>query len=230
MGGDKKLEEYYGKSVAEIKADFKGQVKDQLLVQQMQQKITSDLSITPREVKRFYDRIPEDSIPLIGAEVEYSDDPAPTEADRGRGTSRAAQDGGVPRSGLKAEKDFWHRGHPLLGRPGSASNCRELGLVPPGAMVPAFDAVAASLKEGEVSQAFKTEYGWHFMQMIERRGEQYNARHVLMRPQVAAADLQRARTFLDSIRRMVVNEDLTFNKAAGEFSDDEESRGMKSHG
>jgi len=226
LGGDKKLEEYYGKSVAEIKADFKGQVKDQLLVQQMQQKITSDLSITPREVKRFYDRIPEDSIPLIGAEVEYSMIlrlPKPTE-DEERRVRRKMEE--FREAVSKGEKDFCTVAILYSEDPGSASNCGELGLVPPGAMVPAFDAVAASLKEGEVSQVFKTEYGWHFMQMIERRGEQYNARHVLMRPQVAAADLQRARTFLDSIRRMVVNEDLTFNKAAGEFSDDEESRGM----
>ncbi|MBL0127519.1 MAG: peptidyl-prolyl cis-trans isomerase [Flavobacteriales bacterium] len=96
----------------------------------------------------------------------------------------------------KGEKDFCTVAILYSEDPGSASNCGELGLVPPGAMVPAFDAVAASLKEGEVSQVFKTEYGWHFMQMIERRGEQYNARHVLMRPQVAAADLRRARTFL----------------------------------
>lgn len=68
-------------------------------------------------------------------------------------------------------------------------------------MVPEFDAVALSLKEGEVSQVFKTQYGWHFMQLVERRGEQYNARHVLMRPQVSPADLQVSRQVLDSLVR-----------------------------
>jgi peptidyl-prolyl cis-trans isomerase SurA len=92
-------------------------------------------------------------------------------------------------------------------------------------MVPEFDAVAMSLKEGEVSQVFKTQYGWHFMQLIERRGEHYNARHVLMRPQVAPSDLAAQRDFLDSLRSAIAQGRTTFEDAAREFSDDEDSRG-----
>src|SRR5690606_12146466 len=94
-----------------------------------------------------------------------------------------------------------------------------------GTMVPEFDAVAMSLKDNETSQVFETEYGYHFMQMIERRGEQYNARHVLMRPQVSTADLNKARQELDSLKLLIDQESLTFAKAAIDHSDDEESRG-----
>lgn len=109
--------------------------------------------------------------------------------------------------------------------PGSAENCGQLGMVPLGVMVPEFDAVAMSLKDGEISQVFKTQYGYHFMQLIERRGEQYNARHVLMRPQVGTQDLQGAKVLLDSLVKEIRAEKLDFEKAAIDNSDDEESKG-----
>ena len=226
LGGEKKLEEFYGKTITEIKADFRKQVQDQLLVQQMQQRITSDLAITPREVKRFYDKIPEDSIPLIGAEVEYSmmlRIPKPSEEEVRRVRRKMEE---FREAVAKGEKEFCTVAILYSEDPGSAKECGELGLVPTGVMVPEFDAVAMSLKEGEVSQVFKTEYGWHFMQMIERRGEQYNARHVLMRPQVSPMDLQKEKVFLDSIRAAVRSGSLDFGEACAANSDDEESKGL----
>ncbi|MCB9184042.1 MAG: peptidylprolyl isomerase [Flavobacteriales bacterium] len=226
LGSERKLEEFYGKTIAEIKSDFKTQVKDQLQVQQMQQKITSDVSITPREVKRFYEQIPSDSVPFISAEVEYAmvlRVPKPSEEEDRRVRRKIEE---YREAVVNNTKDFCTVAILYSEDPGSAKECGELGMVPPGVMVPEFDAVAASLKEGEVSQVFKTQYGWHFMQLIERRGEQYNARHVLMRPQVASVDLQRARNLLDSLRAEVLAGRLSFEKAATDFSDDEESRGQ----
>lgn len=226
LGSERKLEEFYGKTIAEIKSDFKTQVKDQLQVQQMQQKITSDVSITPREVKRFYEQIPSDSVPFISAEVEYAmvlRVPKPSEEEDRRVRRKIEE---YREAVVNNTKDFCTVAILYSEDPGSAKECGELGMVPPGVMVPEFDAVAASLKEGEVSQVFKTQYGWHFMQLIERRGEQYNARHVLMRPQVASADLQRARNLLDSLRAEVLAGRLSFEKVATDFSDDEESRGQ----
>jgi len=92
-------------------------------------------------------------------------------------------------------------------------------------MVPEFDAVAMSLKDGEISQVFETQFGYHFMQMIERRGEQYNARHVLMRPKVSNTDLQREKRFLDSLAVVIRDGGMAFSAAATEHSHDEESRG-----
>jgi peptidyl-prolyl cis-trans isomerase SurA len=225
LGGDQKLEEFYGKSVAEIKSDFREQVRDQLLVQQMQQKVTSDIRVTPRDVRRFFDRIPEDSIPFINAEVEYSQILKIPKAgdEEERRVRRKLEE--YRESILKEERDFCTVAVLYSEDPGSARNCGELGLVPSGVMVPEFDAVALSLKDGEISQVFKTQYGYHFMQMIERRGEQYNARHVLMRPQVVQEDLNKARNALDSLARLIKAGDLAFAQAAADNSDDEESRG-----
>jgi peptidyl-prolyl cis-trans isomerase SurA len=224
IGSERKLEEFYGKSIAEIKADFRQQVRDQLLVQQMQQGITDDVRITPREVKRFFEQIPADSIPLISAEVEYAmilRVPKPSDDEDRRVRRRMEEQREAVVAGTK---EFCTVAILYSEDPGSAKECGELGMVPPGVMVPEFDAVAASLKEGEVSQVFRTQFGWHFMQLIERRGEQYNSRHVLMRPQVSNSDLSLARDQLDSLRRAVADGITTFGKAAADNSDDEESR------
>ncbi len=225
LGGDQKLEEFYGKSVAEIKSDFRQQVREQLLVQNMQQQITSDLRVTPKDVRDFFDRIPADSVPFINAEVEYAQlvrIPKASEEEERRVRQKIEE---YRNSILKGEKDFCTVAVLYSEDPVSARECGELGMVPAGVMVPEFDAVAMSLKDNEISQVFKTQYGYHFMQMIERRGEQYNARHVLMRPQVSAADLQKEKVLLDSLAREIRAEKITFAQVAAEHSDDEESKG-----
>lgn len=225
IGGEKKLEEFYGKSIAEIKSDFRDQVHDQLLVQNMQQQVTGDIRVTPRDVQRFFQQIPPDSIPFINAEVEYAQllripDPSPEEDRRVRRKMEEYRE-----AVLNEEKDFCTVAILYSEDPGSAKDCGELGLVPTGIMVPEFDAVALSLKEGEVSQVFKTQFGYHFMQLIERRGEQYNARHVLMRPQVSNSDLQREQAMLDSLLNLVREKGRDFATLAGKYTDDEESKG-----
>ncbi len=225
LGGEKKLEEFYGKSVAEIKSDFREQVREQLLVQNMQQNVTSDIRVTPKDVKQFFDNIHKDSIPLINAEVEYAQIltvPQPSEEEERRVRRKIEE---YRESILSGERDFCTVAVLYSEDPGSARECGDLGMVPSGVMVPEFDAVAMSLKDNEISQVFQTQYGYHFMQMIERRGEQYNARHVLMRPQVGAADLTLAKAFLDSISGLIRSGELTFAQAAVEHSDDEESKG-----
>lgn len=224
IGGREALEEFYGKSVAEIKDDFHDQVADQLLVQTMQRQITGDVRLTPREVERFFNDIPEDSLPYINAEVEYElilRLPKPTE-DEERRTRQKLEE--FREAVIAGEKDFCTVAILYSQDPGSATDCGELGMVPTGVMVPEFDAVALSLKDGEISQVFKTDFGYHFMQMVERRGEQYNARHVLLQPQVASADLERERQFLDSLARMVRGGQAGFGALAAEHSDDEGSR------
>jgi len=225
LGGEKKLEEFYGKSITEIRAEFRDQVEDQLMVQNMQQKVASDIRITPREVQRFFDKIPEDSVPLINAEVEYAEIlriPKASEAEERRVRRKIEE---FRESVLKGDKDMCTVAILYSEDPVSAKECGELGLVPLGTMVPEFDAVAMSLKEGEVSQVFKTQYGYHFMQLVERRGEYYNARHVLMRPQVGSAELQLERMMLDSLAGNIRLGKVTFGEMAIKHSDDEESKG-----
>ncbi|HRD52840.1 MAG TPA: peptidylprolyl isomerase, partial [Flavobacteriales bacterium] len=227
IGGERKLEEYYGKSIAEIKDDFRKQVQDQLLMQQVQQRITSEVSLTPRDVKRFFERIPEDSVPYVGTEVEFATilrDPKANEEEVRRVRRKMEE---FREAVVKKEKDFCVLAMSYSEDPGSAQNCGELGMVPPGVMVPEFDAVAMSLKDGEVSNVFSTQFGWHFMQMVERRGEQYNARHVLMIPKVSPSDLLKERDRLDSVRTAVLAGTLDFGEAALALSDDEDSKGNR---
>jgi len=225
IGGDEKLEEFYGKFITEIKVDFRTQVEDQLLIQNMQQKVTGDIRVTPRDVQRFFNNITADSIPFINTEVEYAmilKVPKPNEEEERRVRRKIDE---YREAIIAGEKDFCTVAILYSEDPGSAKDCGQLGMVPLGVMVPEFDAVAMSLKDGEISQVFKTQYGYHFMQLIERRGEQYNARHVLMRPQVGAQDLQGARVLLDSLVSEIRAERLDFEKAAIDHSDDEESKG-----
>lgn len=224
LGSEQKLEEFYGKTITEIKAEFHDQISDQLMVQQMQQTVVGGVRVTPREVQRFFDRIPADSVPLINAQVEFSQItrvPKASDAEDRRVKKRLEEF----RADLGAgKKDFCVLATLYSEDPGSKDNCGELGLVPQGVMVPEFDAVALSLKEGEISQVFKTQYGYHLMQMIERRGEQYNARHILLKPPVGQTEQQATRDFLDSLATEVRLARLDFGEAAALHSDDEESR------
>jgi peptidyl-prolyl cis-trans isomerase SurA len=224
IGSTEKLEEFYGKTITEIKDDFHDQVQEQLLVQTMQGQLTGGVRTSPRDVERFFASIPEDSLPLINAEVEFAQITKVPKAspDEDRRIRRLI--GEYREAVARGEKDFCTVAVLYSQDPGSAANCGELGMVLPGTMVPEFDAVALSLKDGEVSQVFTTQFGYHFMQMIERRGEQYNARHVLMKPVVAGADLAVARALLDSLATRIRAGELDFAQAAAEYSDDEETR------
>lgn len=224
LGSQEKLEEFYGKSIEEIKADFHDQVQEQLLVQQMQQQVGGGVRVTPRQVEQFYRSIPADSLPFINAQVEIAQvvrTPRVNEAEDRRVRQRMED---FRTSVVNGDKDFCTLAILYSEDPGSAKDCGELGLVPLGAMVPEFDAVAMSLKEGETSQVFKTTYGYHFMQLVERRGEQYNARHILLKPQVGSEDLSNARRYVDSLATLIRSGTLDFAEAAANSSDDEESR------
>lgn len=225
IGGREKLEKFYGKSVTEIKADFHDQVADQLLSQQMQQKITGDARVTPKQVEQFFKDIPKDSLPFINAGVEFariSILAKPTEEEDRRVKLKLEE---YRDAIVKGTKDFCTIAILYSEDPGSAAQCGELGMVPQGVMVPEFDAVAMSLKDGEISPVFKTKYGYHIMEMIDRKGERYNARHILMIPKTSAADLLEAKNRLDSLMTLVRDGKLDFSKAATEDNDDEDTKG-----
>ena len=191
----------------------------------MQQKIVGDVRVTPKEVETFYKTIPKDSLPFINAGLEFARivkyaKPSTEEDRRVKKKLEEMREGIV-----SGAKDFSTMAILYSEDPGSAKNGGELGMVPQGTMVPEFDAVALSLKDGEISQVFKTAFGYHIMEMKERLGEQYNARHILMIPKVSGADLASARAFVDSIAIMVRDGKIAWAKAATEMNDDEETRG-----
>jgi len=225
IGGRDKLEKFYGKSVTEIKADFHDQVSDQLLSQQMQQSIVGSARVTPKEVEQFFNEIPKDSLPFINAGVEFARISLlarPTEEEDRRVKLKLEE---YREAIVKGEKDFCTMAILYSEDPGSAAQCGELGMVPQGVMVPEFDAVAMSLKESEISPVFQTKYGYHIMEMIERKGDQYNARHILLSPKPSAADVLAAKNRLDSLITQVRDGKLDFSVVATEHNEDEETKG-----
>jgi peptidyl-prolyl cis-trans isomerase SurA len=218
-GSPERLEEYYQKSLLEIKADLKGIVHEQMMVEQEQQKITEKVSVTPSEVKSFYRKIPKDSIPLINSEVEIG---IITKKPGIGNTEKQAA-----REKLREFKERILRGDDFATLailysedPGSAKQGGDLGMFQRGDMRAEFEAAAFKLKPGEVSDVVETEDGFHLIQMIERRGDFINVRHILLQPDVSPVELAGARQFLDSIAGLITNGSVPFGDAVVRFSDD----------
>lgn len=224
IGSVEKLEAYYGKSMAEIREEFFDVLKDQILVQRMQGTIADGLNVTPQDVTEFYNSIPQDSLPFISASVELAQivkypEVSRDEIERVRNRLRDFK------NQVESGKDDFETLAALYSQdPGSSSKGGKLGLQSRGTWVPEFDAVAFNLKAGEISAPFKTTFGWHIMQMVERRGEMYDANHILLIPQTTATELMAARNELDSIRLLVVRDSISFAFAASKYSDDERSK------
>lgn len=225
VGGREKLEKFYGKSRERIKADFREQVRDQLVSQQMQRKVTGDAAVTPKEVAKFYNDIPKDSLPFINAGVEFGRivKYARPSVEEDRRIKKKLED---LRTRIVEGKVSFEVAATLNSQDeGSAAKGGMLGMVPQGVMVPEFDAVALSLKDGEISSVFKTEFGYHIMNMVERRGEQYNARHILLKVESTPEDARTAKAFMDSVATLIRDGKISFAKAAAELNDDEETKG-----
>ncbi len=224
IGSEKALEEYYGKSMEEIREEFFDVLKDQLLVQRMEGQISADLNITPSDVQDFYNSIPKDSLPFISASVEMAmiakyPKPSTEEVERVRQRLRDFKE-----QAETGKNDFETLAVLYSEDPGSATKGGTLGLKPRGTWVPEFDAVAFGLEEGQISSPFKTDYGFHIMKMKERRGEMYDANHILLIPKVNANQLMAAKTELDSVHALVVRDSISFAFAANKYSEDERTK------
>jgi len=224
IGSVEALEDYYGKSMSEIREDFFDVLKDQLLVQRMEAEISGDINVTPSDVQEFFNEIPKDSLPYINASVEMAQIvkyPEVSTLEKERVRSELMEFKQQVESG---EEDFETLAALYSDDPGSAAKGGNLGMQSRGTWVPEFDAVAFNLEEGEVSTPFKSDYGFHIMQLLERRGEMYNANHILLIPEISSDGLNRARTDLDSIRTLVVRDSVSFALAANKYSDDERTK------
>lgn len=224
IGSREKLEEYYGKSISEIRNEFYELLEKQMIVQQMQYKITQDVKVTPAQVREYFNSLPEDSLPLINAEVEVAHivKYPPENFEENRRVRAKLRE--YREQILKGERDFATIAVLYSEDPGSAVKGGELGLQSRGTFVSEFDAVGLSLREGEISDVFETQYGFHIMQLIERRGEKYNARHILLKPRVSQEDLLKAKAELETIKQLILSDSLNFEQAAVRFSDDEDSK------
>ena len=223
IGSEAKLEQYYGKSILEIKEEMAPLIQNQLTAQRMLLEINGDVEITPSEVREFYESIPKDSLPLINAEVEYAEISIFPEI-----TDQAKQEA-IDK--LKEIKDRIENGSSFSTMavlysedPGSSRNGGEYKGIKRGQFVKEFEAVAFNLKLNEISEPFRTEYGYHIVQIQKKIGQELDLRHILIKPKISGEDLEKARSKADSIRTMILNSKISFEDAAQKFSGSEESR------
>jgi peptidyl-prolyl cis-trans isomerase SurA len=224
IGSVEKLEQYYGKSVAELKEEFKPLIREQLLAQQMQSKVTKGISSSPSDVKTFFNKIPKDSLPYVNAEMEYAQIihyvPV-SEAQKKEAKDKLKS----IRDRIVNGEDFSTLAVLYSQDIESAKQGGELGFVNRGDLVPEFSAAAFKLKNNiEISEIIESPFGYHIIQLIERRGEKINVRHILLRAVTQAEDLVSAQLFSDSIANLIRVNKFSFNEAAEKFSDDTETK------
>ena len=218
IGSQERLEQYFKKTTLEIKEDFRDLIRDQLITQEMRATITADVTVTPSEVRQFFNRIPEDSIPYIDAKIEIKQivlyPPYSEEA-----TLEVRQRLLDLRKRITAGENFATLAV-LYSECPSSPRGGELGYMGRGEMDPEYAKAAFSLKKGQVSNIVESAMGFHIIQLIDRRDERVNTRHILLRPKVNVEGIQQTISRLDSIANFVRNDSLTFEMAARYFSMD----------
>ena len=221
IGSNEKMEEYFRKTSTEIREEMMTTVRNQMIIQQMQQKLTADIKPTPAEIRRYYNALPMDSLPMMPAQVEVQilsfEPPVPVEETE-RVKSRLREFTERVQSG---KADFSMLARLYSEDTESAKRGGELGFVGRGQLVPEFADVAFNLNDPKrVSRIVQTEYGYHIIQLIEKKGERINCRHILMRPRISATDKVNALQRLDSIRQRIIADSLLFEQAVIRFSQD----------
>jgi len=222
-GGQDRLEEFLNKSVLQYKDELRPDVKDQLQANKMQGTITEKVSITPSEVKKYYESYKKDSLPDISAEYEVGEiaiNPELTKAEKQRFFDKLD----AIRLRVKSGEDFGFLAKTYSEDPGSAGEGGDLGFFDRTQMAKEFTAYAFKLKPGELSPVFETDFGFHILQVVERRGEQVHARHILIRPQTTAQSLERAKLHADSVYTSIQSNKISFSAAASLYSADKESK------
>lgn len=225
IGDREAMEEYFGKTYDEIKESMRSVVKDQLLAQNMQSTITADVEVSPSEVTQFYRNLPKDSLPLVESEFELEQIvkiPKAAKKEEERVIRRLEY---FKEQVTAGEKDFETLAILYSDDPGSAEDGGNLGWIRRGDLVPEFANAAFNLeKEGEISEVVKTDFGYHIIQFIERRGEAIRVRHILMKPQISSAKIAELKQELDSVAELIRKEEITFEEAVAKYSDDENSK------
>jgi peptidyl-prolyl cis-trans isomerase SurA len=222
-GSQKAVEEYFKKSILEMKDDMRNDIRDNMISQRMEDEIAGDIKITPSEVKAFYNKLNKDSLPLINSQIElyqigiyppYSEKAIFDLKERMLDLRRQIIEG----------KSFASLAV-LYSEDGSALRGGELGFTQKGSWDPEFAKAAFALKErGEVSKIVESQFGYHLIQLIEKRGDMVNARHILMKPKADAESITKAVARLDSIVALIKKDTITFEKAALYFSEDKSTR------
>ena len=225
IGSREKLEEYYKKSMSQIRADLRDSYRERQLVQGMQQKLTKDITVSPAEVRKYFKDLPQDSLPFVPTEVEVqiiTQTPRveQEEINRIKDELRDYTD-----RINKGESSFQTLARLYSEDPGTARRGGELDYTGRGMLDPAFANVAFSLTDPKkVSKIVESEFGFHIIQLIDKRGEKIKVRHILRKPVVSQEAIDKSLSRLDSIRGQIVEGKFSFDAAASVISDDKDTR------
>ena len=225
VGSREKLEEYQGKSLSQIRSDLHDDVKNSKMIQQMKRKIMSDVTVTPADVRRYFKNLPEDSIPFVPTEVEVEilvKKPRipQSEINRVKDQLRSFTD-----RVTKGETSFSTLARLYSEDPGSARQGGEMDYAGRGTLDPAFASVAFNLTDPKkISKIVESEFGYHIIQLVDKRGDKVKVRHILLKPKVSAEDLNKALDRLDSIAADIKDGKFTFEAACSYLSEDKDTR------
>ena len=228
IGSKEKLEEYKKQSVSQMRNELNEVVRDRMMAQKMQKQLVEDISVTPAEVRRYFSNLPEDSIPYVPTEVEVqiiTQTPKieQEEINRVKETLREFTD-----RVTKGESSFSTLARLYSEDPGTARQGGELDYTGRGMLDPAFANVAFNLTDPKkVSKIVEAEFGYHIIQLIDKRGDKIKVRHILMKPQVSDQAVDNCILRLDSIRNDIVSGKFSFDDAASYISDDKDTRNNK---
>ena len=220
-GSQEKLESIFNKTMTEIKDELRRIVKERMIQDQVRAEIVKGASVTPAEVRAFYRSMPQDSIPMIAAEYEIMQivKRPPVSIDEKLEVKNQLYQ--IRKRILDGESSFSTMAILYSEDPMSAKKGGELGFTGRGEFAPEFEAVAFNLRDGEISEVVETQFGFHIIQLIERRGEYVNCRHILLTAKVPVEALEKAQHELDSAATLIRNGSLSFEEACLKFSDDD---------
>lgn len=222
LGSVSALEDMAGKTVYQIKDDARESVREQKLASAMQQKIVGSVRITPNEVKAFFDKIPKDSLPFYESELEVCQIPIFPKASRELEQYIMGEMNNYKKQLESKLTDFCKLAKQVSEDPGSKDRCGQYEINRNEKnWDPIFMSTAFRLKEGEISAPVKSKFGFHIIQMVQRNGDDAIVRHILRIPPVTEDEIKQAISKLDTVRSKIIAGTITFNKAAGDYGDDE---------
>ncbi|WP_192823340.1 peptidylprolyl isomerase [Rufibacter sp. LB8] len=224
IGSEERLEEYFNKPMNEIRSDLRRSIKEQMTLQRMEREIAGKIAVTPKEVQTYFNSIPKDSLPYYSTEVEVGQIVKISQIGNAQKQAAREQLEEIRRR-IVAGEDFAKLAMQYSQDPGSGAAGGELGMLKKTDLIPEYVAAAFKLKPGEISPVIESMYGYHIIQLIEKRGEEFNSRHILIKPATGQADVALTTQQLDSIRTLIMKDTLTFAKAAKDFSDDRSTKG-----
>ena len=225
VGSKERLEAMQKKSISQLRQEMHDEYKNQMLTQRMQQKLVENLKVSPAEVRAYFKNLPEDSLPQIPTQVEVqlltlTPRIAPEEINRVKDQLREYTE-----RVTKGETSFATLARFYSEDPGSARQGGELGYTGRGMLDPAFAAVAFNLTDPKkISKIVETEFGFHIIQLIDRRGEKINCRHILLKPNISQEAVEETKIRLDSVAKEIRNGKYTFETAVAYVSDDKGTR------